>query len=145
MFVEFEKRATGIPFRLGVYADKSVWNPTGRKFSDIPAEERPLTTVEKPPFAAGKWTHVAFAFEKFNTGRNEGLATLYLDGKKVGEITARTQTFTWDPKRASFMLGLSYVGMMDDRAVFDRVLNQEEINRVFALKFGVGELYTKGK
>ncbi len=146
MFVEFEKRASGIPFRLGVYADKTVWNPTGRNFADIPPVERPLASVEKSPFASGNWTHVAFAFEKFNTGKQDGLATLYLDGKNVGEIVARTQTFTWDPARASVMLGLNYVGMMDDLALFDRALTHQEVSEVFALKRGVGELVsTKDK
>ncbi len=143
LFVEFEKRATGIPFRLGVYADKSVWNPTGRNFADIPPVERPLVTVEKSPFASGNWTHVAFAFEKFNSGKQDGHASLYLDGKKMGEIGARTQTFTWEPKRASIMLGLSYVGMMDDLALFDRALTQEEVSDLFALKSGIGELLPK--
>ncbi len=143
MFVEFEKRAAGIPFRLGVYADKTVWNPTGRNFADIPPVERPLATVEKSPFASGNWTHVAFAFEKFNTSKPDGTASLYLDGKKVGEIGARTQTFTWDPARASVMLGLNYVGMMDDLALFDRALTQQEVSHLFGLKRGVGELTTK--
>ena len=145
MFVEFEKRAAGIPFRLGVYADKSVWNPTNRNFADIPAAERPLATVNNPPFAAGKWTHVAVVFEKFNTGKNDGLATLYLDGKKVGEISARQQTFTWDQKQADLMLGLSYIGMMDDLSVFDGALTQKEIGLVFGLKNGVAELHAKTK
>jgi len=140
MFVEFEKRASGIPFRLGVYADKSVWNPSGRNFADIPAVERPLATVEKSPFASGNWTHVAFAFEKFNTGKPDGIANLYLDGKKVGEIVARSQTFSWEPDQASVMLGLNYVGMMDDLALFDRTLTHDEIGKLFALKRGVGEL-----
>ena len=143
MFVEFEKREAGIPFRLGVYADKSVWNPTGRNFADIPPNERPLFAVEKSPFSLGNWTHVAFAFENFNTGKPDGLATLYLDGKKMGEIVARTQTFTWEPTGAAVMLGLNYVGMMDDLALFDRALTQDEVSHLFALRTGVGELLPK--
>ena len=145
MFVEFEKRASGIPFRLGVYADKAVWNPTGRKFEDIPAGERPLAAVQDPPFSEGKWTHVAFAIKHFNTGEPNGVATLYLDGKPAGEISSRTQTFTWDPGRTAIMLGLSYIGLMDDLALFDRALTPEEIAELFALKGGVGTLTAKGK
>lgn len=145
MFVEFEKRPAGIPFRLGVYADNSVWNPTHRKFDDIPAAERPLAAVENPPFAAGKWTHVAFVYQKFNTGKPEGLATLFLDGKKHGEISARTQTFTWDPNQVSIMLGLSYIGLMDDLAVFDRALTPDEIGKLFTLKNGMSELSASKK
>ena len=131
MFVEFEKRPAGIPFRLGVYADKKVWNPTGRKFEDIPAAEKPLLGIEKPPFVGGKWTHVAFSVTHFNSGEPNGLATLYLDGKKAGEVSSRTQTFTWDPNQAAVMLGLSYVGLMDDLALFDRALTPGEIAKLF--------------
>ena len=91
----------------------------------------------------GNWTHVAFAFENFNTGKPDGLATLYLDGKKMGEIVARTQTFTWEPTWAAVMLGLNYVGMMDDLALFDRALTQDEVSHLFALRTGVGELLPK--
>ena len=71
-FVEFEKSkipGADIPFRLGVYADFDVWNPTKRPFDEIPAAERPLVTVDTPPFAKGKWTHIVYTWESFNTGR----------------------------------------------------------------------------
>jgi len=142
-FVEFEKRPQGIPFRLGVYADKPVWNPKGRKFEDIPFAEKPLCAVDKPPFAAGKWTHVAFTFARFNTDKPDGLATLYLDGKSAGEILARTQTFTWDPQGAAVMLGLGYIGRMDDLALFSRALSSAEIAQLFALQRGVAETAAK--
>ena len=99
-FVEFEKRPESIPFRLGVYADFAVWNPGNRKFEEIPAGEKPLVTVDKPPFRAGRWTHVVFTFEHFNTGRPDGVARLYLDGQPQGELRSRQQTFTWDLEKA---------------------------------------------
>lgn len=140
IFVEFEKRPSGIPFRLGVYADKSVWNPTNRKFETIPAHERPLTAVEQPPFAGGKWVHVAIVLERFNTGKADGIATLYLNGEKRGDVAARNQMFTWDPQKSALMLGLNYVGLMDDLAVFDRALSEQDIQRIFRLTKGVSEL-----
>jgi len=143
MFVEFEKRASVIPFRLGVYADKKVWNPTGRNFDDIPMVERPLAAVEKPPFARGKWTHVAFSIANFNTDQPNGKAILYLDGNKVGELSSRVQTFTWEPRQAAAMLGLNYIGWMDDLAFFDRALSAEEITLLFSLKDGANELHSK--
>ena len=139
-FVEFEKRATGIPFRLGVYADKPVWNPTNRKFEDIPVGERPLVVVAKPPFNANQWTHVAFTFERFNSGKQDGIATLYLNGEQQGELADRTQTYSWDPSKSAVMLGLSYIGMMDDFGLFDRALTTDEIVYVYGLKNGLSEL-----
>jgi hypothetical protein len=98
-FVEFEKRTESIPFRLGVYADFKVWNPDNRKFAEIPFAEKPLLTVDKPPFGPGRWTHVVFTFGNFNTGRPDGVARLYLDGRPHGSLGPRLQTFTWDPQK----------------------------------------------
>jgi hypothetical protein len=143
MFVEFEKRATGIPFRLGVYADKPVWNPTNRKFEDIPPAERPLVAVEKPPFEKGKWTHVAFTLTQFNSGKPEGVAKLYLDGKPAGQLSQRNQLFTWDVEKSAIMLGLGYIGSMDDLAIFDRSLTAEEIASAVQLPGGIASLPAK--
>ncbi|HXW04951.1 MAG TPA: LamG-like jellyroll fold domain-containing protein [Vicinamibacterales bacterium] len=139
-FVEFEKRAAGIPFRLGIYADHDVWNPTKRKFEDIPAEERPLVTVANPPFSGGRWTHVAFTFERFNTGRADGVARLYLDGEPRGTLGPREQTLTWDPGEAIVALGLGYIGLLDELSIFRRALDAAEIREVYGLKTGVAGL-----
>lgn len=129
-FVEFEKRATGIPFRLGVYADKNVWNPEGREWSKIPPAEKPLITVVNPPFAGHKWTHVVFTFANFNTGQSNGVARLYLDGRFISEIAGRQQTFHWEPAEARLMIGLNYLGGFDDLAVFNRALEDAEVQRL---------------
>ena len=139
-FVEFEKRPESIPFRLGVYADLDVWNPAKRKFEDIPSSERPLLTVADPPFSAGKWTHVAFTFERFNTGRTDGVARLYLDGQPRGMLAGRQQTFTWDPEEAIIGLGLNYIGALDELSVFNRALTPDEVWAVYRLDSGVSAL-----
>ena len=139
-FVEFEKRPTGIPFRLGAYADFNAWNPSNRKWEEIPMADKPLLSVEQPPFAKGKWTHVAFTFEHFNSGVADGIARLYLDGKPRGTIPAHTQTFTWDMDKSAVMLGLSYVGLFDELSLFNRALTPEEIARLHALPNGVKSL-----
>ncbi len=98
-----------------------------------------MVAVAKPPFDANTWTHVAFTFERFNTGKQDGLATLYLNAEKQGELANRTQTFTWDPAQAAVMLGLNYVGLMDDLGLFDRALTKQEIAFVYGLKNGLSE------
>jgi hypothetical protein len=138
-FVEFEKRQE-IPFRLGVYADYKVWNPANRKWDDIPFDEKPLVTVTRPPFAGNKWTHVVFTFEHFNTGRPDGVARLYLDGKLKGSLSGREQTFTWDPTKVTITLGVGYIGLLDELSVFNRALNEVEIRALNELRGGVSML-----
>ena len=142
-FVEFEKSkvpGADIPFRLGVYADFDVWNPTKRPFEQIPAAERPLVTVDAPPFAKGKWTHIVYTWESFNTGRNDGVAWLYLDGTPRGSLSPRQQTFTWDPAETKIGLGLNYIGLFDELAVFNRALTEAEVASLYKLDGGVATL-----
>ena len=136
-FVEFEKRAESIPFRLGVYADLAVWNPGNRRFEDIPQHERPLVTVDQPPFGPGRWTHVVFTFDRFNTARPDGVVRLYLDGQPRGTLSPRRQTFTWDPETSAIALGLGYVGLLDELSIFNRPLTDAEVRSLHELENGV--------
>ena len=140
-FVEFEKRTNNIPFRLGVYADFKVWNPGNKKWQDVAQSEKSLAEVSSPPFARGKWTHVVFTFENFNTGRDDGVAKLYLDGTHATTLSARKQTFTWDEEKCLIALGLSYIGLWDELAVFNRALTTAEVQQLHRLNNGVRDLH----
>jgi hypothetical protein len=83
---------------------------------------------------------VLFTFEDFNSGRSDGVAKLYLNGKLYGMLSPREQTFTWDPAKALIMLGLSYVGLYDEVAVFNRALTDSEIRTLHELKEGIRSL-----
>jgi hypothetical protein len=139
-FVEFEKQPASIPFRLGVYADLKVWNPEGRRFADIPQRDRPLVAVEPPPFGRGKWTHIVFTFDRFNTGRQDGVVRLYLDGELRGTLSPRQQTFTWEGDDHTIALGLGYIGMLDELSVFNRALSEPEVRYLHRLEKGVSTL-----
>lgn len=140
-FVDFTKDDKPRHFRLGIFSDLKVWNPKGAKFDDLPAADKPFSeAITKPPFASGKWTHVAFTFAGLNTGKPDGVGKLYLDGKPVAAIRDRTLTFTWDPAKAVILLGLSYIGLFDDLAIFDRALSDEEIAAVHGLNGGIRTL-----
>ena len=89
--------------------------------------EKPLLGVESPPFTKERWTHVAFTWENFNTGKTNSVATLYLNGQSQGSLTNWLQTYTWDPAKTKIMLGLSYIGLFDELAIFDRALTPAEI------------------
>lgn len=139
-FVEFTADDKPRHFRLGAYADFKIWNPDNRDWNIIPFAEKPLVRVERPPFNRQSWTHVVFTFEKFNTGRKDGIATLYLNGNAQGQLSPREQTFTWDPAKTLIMVGLSYVGMLDELAVFNRALTSKEVQQLHELKNGVASL-----
>ncbi len=115
------------PFSTGVYADKQVWNPKGIDFAAIPPEKRPLVSVEQPPFCKDRWTHVAFSFANFNNGQSNGSADLYLDGT-WSALSTSTSDFHIDIEKAAIMIGLNYVGAMDDLSIFNRAYPLKKSN-----------------
>ncbi|MEM9337327.1 MAG: LamG domain-containing protein [Bacteroidota bacterium] len=120
-------------FRLGVIGDRSSWNPS----PEGPDNENPifiqqLPVVKQPPFAQGKWTHVFINFSHLNT--DKGTASLYIDGKEAGTRSNIADPFTWDYPKSNMLLGLGYIGLMDEVSIYNRPLTQEEITTLFEVK-----------
>lgn len=135
-FVDFDK---DVPrdFRLGVFSDFAFWNPTNIDWEKLPVEKRPMVTVKKPPFSRESWTHVAFTFEKVNGGDNvPATATLYLNGESRGSVTGPMQ-FRWELSKSAIMIGIEYVGDLDDLAIFRRALTPSELKQLYQLPRGV--------
>ena len=68
-------------------------------------------------------------------------AKLYLNGELHGVMSARDQTFIWDPSKALVMLGLNYIGLFDELAIFNRALADQEVRTLYQLRDGVASLH----
>ncbi|MEC8554060.1 MAG: LamG-like jellyroll fold domain-containing protein [Planctomycetota bacterium] len=121
-------------FRLGIIGDIKSWNPEELPPDRNPEFERRLSTVTKPPFATGKWTHVLINFSDLNT--KKGKSEFYLDGKLQGTKDVQ-DPFTCVPSKMRILLGLSYIGLFDELAVFDRPLSKAEVLTVFRATKGL--------
>lgn len=128
-------------FRYSLLPIRENWNPDNTYWGDIPFEERPMVQVERAPFSRAKWTHVVFTLENVNANNSTQSGKLYIDGKLQGSIEGWDLTLGWDPQAVLLVLGHEYVGHMDELSVFDRALTNEEIQSLFTLEKGVGELY----
>lgn len=137
-FIDFDKELPR-DFRLGVFSDYAFWNPNDTKFEDIPPAAKPMITVTDPPFSSDKWTHVVFTFSGINTARkNSSSASLYLNGDLQGSMQRPLQ-FTWTrtedrPDAAIIMLGINYVGYMDNLSIWNRALSADEVGRLHKLQ-----------
>jgi hypothetical protein len=140
LWVDFSKDERPRHFRLGAFADRAVWDPNLRDLDKVPVAERPMVTVTKPPFTRQRWTHVVFTFANFNTEKKDGVASLYLDGKPQGTVSAREQTLSWDPAKTIAMIGLNYTGLIDELAFFNRSLTAAEVEELFTLPSGITPL-----
>jgi hypothetical protein len=140
IFLEWSKDETPRYFRYAIRPLFPIWNPDNVQWADIPFEKRPMVQVARAPFSREKWTHVVFTLENINDKGKPPVGKLYLNGKLQGAIEKWDLTFDWDPAKVLLVLGASYVGHMDDLAVFDRPLTDVEIDRLYGLAKGVREL-----
>lgn len=126
-------------FRFGAMGDKVAWNA-----NDVATDAdwvKRTVVVNPAPFEANKWTHVAMVFSEVNT-TSKSEFKLYLNGSLQGTVeNVSNNPFTWDAEKGKIMLGLGYIGFMDELAVFDKALERTEVNAVFQLKDGIKTLF----
>jgi hypothetical protein len=88
----------------------------------------PMIWVDRPGFKVGDWHHVALVWRNFDSGKNDASAALYIDGKLMGEIKKDYPiSMDWDLDRTGIYVAVSYIGLLDEFALFNRALTEEEI------------------
>jgi Domain of Unknown Function (DUF1080)/Concanavalin A-like lectin/glucanases superfamily len=140
IFMEWSKDETPRYFRYAIRPLFHIWNPDNVQWDQIPFGKRPMVQVERAPFSRDAWTHAVFTLENINDKEKPQVGRLYLNGKRQGAIEKWDLTFGWDPARVLLVLGASYVGHVDDLAVFNRALTDDEVKQLYGLKQGVSEL-----
>jgi hypothetical protein len=140
IFMEWSKDETPRYFRYAIRPLFQIWNPTNVQWDQIPFDKRPMVQVAGAPFSRDQWTHALFTLENINDKSQPPVGKLYLNGNLQGKIEKWDLTFGWDPARVLLVLGASYVGHMDDLAVFNRALADDEVKLLYALKQGAREL-----
>ncbi len=136
IWVDFTKDEVPRHFRLGVFGALKAWNPKNIPPEKNPDFDRRLIVEPKHPFRRGTWTHVAIVFSGLGSGK--GRTSLYLDGRLIGNHEAIGEPFEWDLNRAAIRLGVNYVGLFDDLAIFSRILNPGEIKSLQTARFTSG-------
>ena len=140
IFLEWSKDETPRFFRYAIRPLFSIWNPDNVAWDQIPAAKRPMVQLDQAPFSRDQWTHVVFTLENVNAKGKPQTGRLYLNGKPQGAIENWDLTFGWDPAKVLLVLGASYVGHLDDLAVFDRPLTADEVTTLYGLEHGVRQL-----
>jgi len=139
IFMEWSRDDVPRAFRFAIMPRADLWNPSNAGWEEIPKSKRPMVELVQPIFSRERWTHAVFTLEGVNTGK-PGRGALYLDGRKQGTIEGWDLTLDWTPEKVHLILGKDYVGYMDDLAVFDRALSDDEVTSLHRLPGGVGGL-----
>ncbi|MEQ1850337.1 MAG: LamG-like jellyroll fold domain-containing protein [Chthoniobacteraceae bacterium] len=141
IFLEWSKDETPRHFRFAIRPLFHLWNPDNIDWAKMAPEKRPAVNLPRAPFSREAWTHVVFSFENLNDKTKKPVGRLHMNGGLKGTIENHDLTLGWNPDAVQLVLGASYVGQMDDLAVFNRALTDAEIQELFALKNGAGELH----
>jgi hypothetical protein len=91
----------------------------------------PLIRVKAVGFKSGEWHHVVLNWQNFDTGKTDAQAELYIDGKPIGRIADREIAMNWDLDKAGIYVAVNYLGLLDELAIFGRLLTAEEITQLF--------------
>ena len=87
----------------------------------------PLIRAPRIDWKVGEWHHVALTFQNLDTGKTDAVTTLYIDGKRIGAVKDQAIAMGWESGKASAFLAISYIGLMDEFALFDRSLTAEDV------------------
>jgi hypothetical protein len=109
--------------RMGVFPAVPA-GTVGAKESDADAT---MVRLPKIPFKVGDWHHVVLSWANFDTGKKDALATLYIDGKKIGAVADRAIAMEWDIDKAGIYVAVGYCGLLDEMALFNRALTADEV------------------
>ena len=74
-----------------------------------------------------EWHHVVATWRNANSGRKDGAAALYIDGRLRGTMQGYGHRLTWDVDQLVIGLGQRYVGRIDELLVTDIALTDEQV------------------
>jgi len=113
-------------FRLGVFAAVKP----GKKPRPTTGPKAPVVRVKGVGFKAGDWHHVVLSWKNLDSGKPNAEASLYIDGKQIGTVDKRAIAMNWVVDKAGIYVAVSYIGLLDELALFNRSLTADEVRRL---------------
>ncbi|MBI5801310.1 MAG: LamG domain-containing protein [Verrucomicrobia bacterium] len=141
IFMEWSKDDMPRHFRFAIRPLEQIWNPNKLDWAKMTDAQRPAVNLPRAPFSREAWTHAVFTLENVNDKAKKPVGRLYLNAKLMGSIENWDLTLGWNPDAVQLVLGASYVGHLDDLAVFNRALTDAEVKVLNGLKNGARELH----
>jgi hypothetical protein len=86
-----------------------------------------MVRVKGVGFKSTDWHHVVLTWRNLDTGKKDAVASLYIDGKRIGQVKDRALAMSWTIDRAGIYFAVNYIGLLDELALFNRELTPAEI------------------
>ncbi|MGB7345172.1 MAG: hypothetical protein WBD20_13240 [Pirellulaceae bacterium] len=108
-----------------------------RDLGDNDDGARTLVRVKRSPLTDGHWHHLVLSIghenvnaNEKNNGQSSGIATLYLDGRRLGRC-GMDLPMPFDRTKGSLVLGHGFVGYLDHLWMTQDVLSDQEVRRTY--------------
>src|SRR5262245_21777173 len=101
--------------------------PEGKKGITEDDPNAPMVRVPKVGWKKDDWHHVVLTWQNLDTGKDNAVTSLYIDGKLIGQVKDRAIAMGWDLEKAGIYVAIGYIGLLDEFAVFDRSLTAAEV------------------
>jgi hypothetical protein len=105
--------------------------PTGGKPIAEDDPKAPIVQVHKIDWKADDWHHVVLTWSSFDTGKNDAVSQIFIDGKLIGEIRDCPIAMKWDLEKVGIYVAVNYIGLLDELAIFRRSLSAQEVARLY--------------
>ena len=113
-------------------------------YNDSPANDRfiggQLIVIGELHWRRGEWHHVAATWKNANSGKEDGVAEVYIDGVRRGWMAGYRHQVAWDIDAMTIGLGQRYSGMLDEVLLLDAALNAEQVLALYQCSGPVGEM-----
>lgn len=104
--------------------------PVGGKPIGESDPNAPMVRVPGIGWKAGDWHHVVLTWKNLDTGKDDAVTALYIDGKLIGEVKGRAIAMGWNIDKAGIYVAVGYIGLLDELATFNRALTADEVVRL---------------
>jgi hypothetical protein len=113
--------------RLGIFPAAA---PGTKPIAETDADA-PMVPIKGIGFKAGDWHHVVLTWDHVDSGKKDGRADLYIDGKHRGAVQNRELAMKWELDKTCIYIAVNFIGLLDEFALFDRPLTAAEVGRLF--------------
>lgn len=101
--------------------------PEGKKGVGEDDPAAPMVRVPKVGWKKDDWHHVVLTWENLDTGKDNAITSLYIDGKLIGQVKGKAIAMAWEIEKVGVYTAINYIGLLDEMALFNRALNADEV------------------
>jgi hypothetical protein len=104
-------------------------------YGDSPAQDMfvggELLVVGDLGWNDGEWHHLVATFGNVNSGREDGSASLYIDGALRATMDGYAHQLSWETESMKIGLGQRYAGAIDEFLILDTRLHAESVAELY--------------